>query len=1004
MKVLVSDNSGIRRYTSTGVLEKTFVCGANCLPFGIATSGSGSRIFVTNGAPFNGEIITLSQDLEVLDRHGSFGGGDGQFNGPSGIALDGWGNVYVSDTGNFRVQKFDPNMNHLRSFGQFGSGPGQFSSHTYLAIGPGLNGKRLWVSDTGNNRIQEFDLDGNFLGQINGLNNPSGIGQHANGRLFIADHGTNQVLEFDGQNRVGAFPALIVDLRGLDVSQAHTVLVASEKQVQLWNVGSLLTRTIAPGSLPFGAAGTGGSVQFSSPGGLPAGLPSNRIGMNCFPLGTDPLLNLDPLVAAILGQTCIAFNTLDPLTLGGPGTMAMGAVKIVAFSLAGKEAGSTFELRLNGSQDSSGRVAFRQTDPFGGSLDLIKVPVRGQLRAVSPSSVERFFDVSFQLDVEGLPWSYPAGPKPPGEVNLENPTDIPCGLDETCNLTVSGQTVQVSPNGSFLIRNVGPPSGTILVIISSAGTGPQNSEPTGTGSDLGVSGQFPVITPFTEVGPDSDEDGFPEQVDNCPKVANPLQKDGDGNGIGDLCDREVLYLPYLQSGQDSFTGLAVANFSSQSALVQFEAFLSDGSAAGFPTNPATFTLGPNCQLAQQAREIFGIDEGSEMTGWIELTSENRQIGSFFQCGTLSLSQLDGSVPVEAKSTHFYFPRVFEGPTAFRGRPVTTFLSIVNPNAAAVTMQLTLHPGAGAQITSTKVRAPFGGTLVITREIAARGVLYDSVGSLFGDGTEIAEGYLEARVIVGRGVGGFELIQLLDEDTVIGINASNSNLEDQAFSAQLASAETVFTSVNLINTTGSPKQLLLRAVGPDGTNLVEPVTRTLASGQQMSEDASSLFGLESSPAASKGVAQGTPFVGSLEVNGAAGIIGDVIFGDPTTANFAASLPLQTQTFTDAIFNQVANVPGFFTGLAFYNPGNAVAEIQIRVFSADGTLVGETTLSLGPGNRQSALVDEFVAASAGQAGGYVRLTSNLSIIAQLIFGAISSGEVTLFSAVPPTIIQD
>src|SRR5262249_15360049 len=36
-------------------------------------------------------------------------------------------------------------------------------------------------------------------------------------------------------------------------------------------------------------------------------------------------------------------------------------------------------------------------------------------------------------------------------------------------------------------------------------------------------------------GADSDGDGVPDSIDNCPTVANPDQADGDGNGTGDAC-------------------------------------------------------------------------------------------------------------------------------------------------------------------------------------------------------------------------------------------------------------------------------------------------------------------------------------------------------------------------------------------------------------------------------------------------------------------------------------
>ena len=45
-------------------------------------------------------------DANLTGKWGIFGGGPGQFHNPTGIAIDGGGNIYIADNGNNRIQKF----------------------------------------------------------------------------------------------------------------------------------------------------------------------------------------------------------------------------------------------------------------------------------------------------------------------------------------------------------------------------------------------------------------------------------------------------------------------------------------------------------------------------------------------------------------------------------------------------------------------------------------------------------------------------------------------------------------------------------------------------------------------------------------------------------------------------------------------------------------------------------------------------------------------------------
>lgn len=56
-------------------------------------------------------VYKLDPNRNLITRWGSFGSNDGQFNRPEAITVDSKGNVYVMDTGNYRIQKFAPILN-----------------------------------------------------------------------------------------------------------------------------------------------------------------------------------------------------------------------------------------------------------------------------------------------------------------------------------------------------------------------------------------------------------------------------------------------------------------------------------------------------------------------------------------------------------------------------------------------------------------------------------------------------------------------------------------------------------------------------------------------------------------------------------------------------------------------------------------------------------------------------------------------------------------------------
>lgn len=109
-----------------------------------------------------------------LATWGTAGTGDGQFNQPKWIKIDSQNKIYVYDSGNSRIQKFDSNGTFITKWGSAGSANGQFNSVQGFVIDSSDN---IYVLDSGNTRIQKFDSNGTHLSSwanyFEDPNNPS---------------------------------------------------------------------------------------------------------------------------------------------------------------------------------------------------------------------------------------------------------------------------------------------------------------------------------------------------------------------------------------------------------------------------------------------------------------------------------------------------------------------------------------------------------------------------------------------------------------------------------------------------------------------------------------------------------------------------------------------------------------------------------------------------------------------------------------------------------------
>jgi len=196
---------------------------------------------------------------QVLLTFGEFGSGNGQFHSPAGMAVDPAGNIFVCDAGNSRVQKFTSDGVYLSQFGSFGTDNGQFKNAFDIAIDSNGN---LYVSDYQNHRIQKFDANGTFLakwgslglGDLN-LRFPAGIAVGPGDRVYVMDSGNNLVKWYSSTGTfLGKVAGGFNQASGVDVDQTTGEFYVSDygnnRIVKFSSSAAFLFQWGSPGSDP----------------------------------------------------------------------------------------------------------------------------------------------------------------------------------------------------------------------------------------------------------------------------------------------------------------------------------------------------------------------------------------------------------------------------------------------------------------------------------------------------------------------------------------------------------------------------------------------------------------------------------------------------------------------------------------------------------------------------------------------------------------------------------
>ncbi|MFH1943181.1 MAG: NHL repeat-containing protein [bacterium] len=226
-----------------------------------------------------GQVVEQKPIVQYLTTWGERGTGPGQFRDPQGISVDPSGFLYVADTGNQRIQKFDQMGRFMVEIGGFGWGREQFNGPVSVSARNGLD---VFVADYFNQRVERYDKDLHYLASFMSSEEwsehlrfgfPKDADLSPQGELLCLDGENRRVLKLDvlgnPQRSFGDFDAgegRLVEPQRIAVSKEGIVAVSD------WEGGRVVAFDIHGNPLfilgegilgkPAGMAGVDGGVLF----------------------------------------------------------------------------------------------------------------------------------------------------------------------------------------------------------------------------------------------------------------------------------------------------------------------------------------------------------------------------------------------------------------------------------------------------------------------------------------------------------------------------------------------------------------------------------------------------------------------------------------------------------------------------------------------------------------------------------------------------------------------
>ncbi len=416
--------------------------GANT-PSGVAVDGAGNVFFSDTdaGTPLISEWAVTNSSINFLLESG--------LSNPTGVAVDAADNIYIADTFHSAVKEFTPATSSLNTL---------ISSGVNEPYGVALDsGGNVYIADTLNNAVKEWTVANNTLATVvsTGLSNPYGVAVDAAGNVYVADTGNSLIKKWTAANSnvTTLVSSGLSNPKGVAVDGAGNVYIADtgNSATKKWTAASKTVATLPyPGSYqPVGVAvDAAGNVYIVNGGNSPIEELS-RAFVDPTPkfepatAGNDILPVVLPATANLLGIFTPASDQPWWLTITGSSN---GVVK---FSFAANPAPSpsrTAHITLLGQPISVTQAGV----PYAlAATALLEGPASG-----SDSAVLGVWPLNAAwTNTANAGWLHLSAPNQSGagSTNIVFTFDDNTGATRTGTLTVAGLTLSVTQAGATYV-------------------------------------------------------------------------------------------------------------------------------------------------------------------------------------------------------------------------------------------------------------------------------------------------------------------------------------------------------------------------------------------------------------------------------------------------------------------------------------------------------------------------------------------------------------------------